>query len=132
MPHTPKQDRFVHEYLIDLNAAAAYVRAGYKAANDQVAASCAFKLLRNAHIRNAIEQSQSERRQRLDLSADDVVRAFHVLYSTALQKGDLATAARCLENLGKHLGIFEKHQAQRRQYTQADVERLGRVGRGRL
>lgn len=120
---TGKQARFVGEYLLDLNAAGAYIRAGYRAANDQVAASCAHKLLRNAQVREAIEKAQTERRVRLDLTADDVVRSFRDLHLRALRDGDLPTAARCLENLGKHLGIFREHQKQKR-YTQDDVEKL--------
>ena len=37
---TPKQQRFVDEYLIDLNATQAYIRAGYRRARSE-AVGCA-------------------------------------------------------------------------------------------
>ena len=57
-----------------------------------------------------------------------VVMSHHLVsdlaYLEALAARDFGAAARCLENLGRHVGCFQKHQEQKRQYTQADVERL--------
>ena len=121
MPLTPKQATFVREYLVDLNGTQAAIRAGYspRTANEQAA-----QLLAKLSVRGAIEKAQSERFARLDLTADEVVRSFRELHLRALADGDLATAARCLENLGKYLGLFERHQKQKRQYTEADAARL--------
>ncbi|PAE74486.1 terminase small subunit [Bacillus velezensis] len=47
---TPKRKRFVDEYLIDLNATQAYIRAGYKVKSESVAAVESHKLLRNPKI----------------------------------------------------------------------------------
>jgi phage terminase small subunit len=120
MPHTPKQDQFVREYLIDLNGTQAAIRAGYskRTANEQAA-----RLLAKVSVREAIDRAQQERAERLDLDADWVVRSFRNLYLEALAEGDFSAAARCLENLGKHVGLFEKHQKQK-QYTPAEVEQL--------
>ena len=63
---TPKQKRFVEEYLVDLNAAAAARRAGY-------AKGSAWRLLRHRAVAAAIEEAQEQRAQRTRVSADRVV-----------------------------------------------------------
>ena len=67
---TPKQARFVEEYLIDLNATQAARRAGYSArtANEQ---GC--RLLANVSVADAIAAAQNRRAQRTEVSADRVV-----------------------------------------------------------
>jgi phage terminase small subunit len=71
MSLTPKQERFVAEYLIDLNATQAATRAGYspKTANEQGA-----RLLANVSVRSAVEAAQKDRGERIKATADDVLR----------------------------------------------------------
>jgi phage terminase small subunit len=66
---TRKRQRFVEEYLIDLNATQAAVRAGYssKTANEQ-----AVKLL--ANLSDEIGKSLAERSKRTEVTADRVVK----------------------------------------------------------
>ena len=68
---TPKQQRFVDEYLIDLNATQAATRAGYspRTANEQGA-----RLLANVSVRSAIEKAQADRGARHKATADVVLR----------------------------------------------------------
>jgi phage terminase small subunit len=66
---TPKQERFVREYLIDLNATRAAVRAGYSA---RVANREGARLLSKAVIAGAIAAAQRQQNARLQLTADDV------------------------------------------------------------
>ena len=68
---TDKQDRFCEEYMIDLNATQAAIRAGYspKTAREQ-----APRLLANVSIQNRIAQLQAEQSRRTGVSADRVVR----------------------------------------------------------
>lgn len=70
MPLTPKQQCFVDEYLIDLNATQAAIRAGYSArtANEQGA-----RLLANASVAAAIQAGQAERSERTQITADQVL-----------------------------------------------------------
>lgn len=68
-----KQELFAREYLVDLNAAAAYRRAGYQAKNDHTAATAAHKLLTNADIQAAIQAARAAQNNRLELSADRVL-----------------------------------------------------------
>jgi phage terminase small subunit len=70
---TLKQQRFAAEYCIDLNAAAAYSRAGYIArGNSAEAAAC--RLLSNVKVREAIEQKQKEVAKRCEVTAENIVR----------------------------------------------------------
>ena len=79
---TPKQQRFVSEYLQDLNATAAYKRAGYKARSDGVAASSASDLLRIPKVAAAIATAEAERAQRTGIDADRVLAEIaHVAFS---------------------------------------------------
>ena len=68
---TGKQNRFVEEYLIDLNATQAAIRAGYspKTANEQGA-----RLLANASIQAAVSKAQAERSRRTGINQDRVLR----------------------------------------------------------
>ncbi|SFU57109.1 terminase small subunit [Nitrosospira multiformis] len=70
---TPKQQRFAAEYCVDLNATAAYIRAGYDArGNSAEAAAC--RLLSNVKVQEAIEQKQREVAKRCELTAENIVR----------------------------------------------------------
>lgn len=65
-----QQERFVAEYLIDLNATQAATRAGYSA---KTAYSQGQRLLKNVEIAAAIEAAQAERSQRTNITADRVL-----------------------------------------------------------
>jgi phage terminase small subunit len=69
---TPKQERFVQEYLIDLNATAAYKRAGYVAKGHAAEAS-ANRLLRNAEVAREIAQAQQGRSELASATAKEVL-----------------------------------------------------------
>ena len=66
-----RQQRFVEEYLIDLNASAAYLRAGYKSQNPDV--DCQ-KLRVKSSIKEAIQKAMQDREQRTVVTADRVVQ----------------------------------------------------------
>lgn len=68
---TPKQESFVREYLIDLNASAAYRRAGYKTGNADVLGP---RMLGNAGISKAIQAAMDERSKRVQITADQVLQ----------------------------------------------------------
>jgi phage terminase small subunit len=70
MKLTPKQVRFVQEYLIDLNAAQAAIRAGYSAKTARV---MGHENLTKPDIAAAIEKAMSERAERTRLTGDMVV-----------------------------------------------------------
>ncbi len=65
-----KQERFVEEYLIDLNAKQAAIRAGYKPNNADV---IGYQLLQKTSVKNAIEIAMAERSRRTGISQDRVL-----------------------------------------------------------
>lgn len=68
---TAKQERFVEEYLIDLNATQAAIRAGYSpnTANEQ-----GSRMLANVSIRTYIDKEMAERSKRTGINQDRVIR----------------------------------------------------------
>ncbi|WP_116654411.1 terminase small subunit [Pelagibacterium sediminicola] len=70
MTLTPKQQRFVDEYLIDLNATQAAIRAGYSAKTAEQQAS---RLLRNVKVRAAVETGQAKAAQKLEVTKERIV-----------------------------------------------------------
>ncbi len=68
---TPKQRAFVREYLIDLNATQAAIRAGYA----EVSASAeGSRLLGNVKVAAAVEAAMKSRAERTDITADRVLK----------------------------------------------------------
>lgn len=68
---TPKQERFVAEYLINLNANQAAIRAGYSA---KTAAEQAHDLLRKPQIASAVSDAQQVRSQATGVTAERVLQ----------------------------------------------------------
>src|SRR3990172_2301373 len=73
---TPRQQRFVAEYLIDLNATKAAIRAGY---NSRTARQIGYENLTKPYIQAEIERQNKERVARLEIDADDVLRQLKVI-----------------------------------------------------
>ena len=71
MTLSAKHQRFIDEYLVDLNATQAAIRAGYspKTAKQQGA-----RLLTHADIQRAIAERQTKRAAKLDISVDRIER----------------------------------------------------------
>jgi len=82
MALTDKQQRFVAEYLIDLNATQAAIRAGYAAKTANREGS---RLLSNVDIAEAIAAKAAEKAAALDLSAERVLRG---LFEEATRTGE--------------------------------------------
>lgn len=71
---TPRQSRFVDEYLLEPNATQAYIRAGYSANGANTAAA---RLLSNVRIQTAIQQRMDDRAKRTQVDADYVLHRLH-------------------------------------------------------
>lgn len=67
---TPKQEAFVREYLIDLNATQAAIRAGY---SEATAYSIGQENLNKPEIAAAINEAQADRAERTQINADYVL-----------------------------------------------------------
>lgn len=128
-----KQQRFVDEYLIDLNATQAATRAGYSAhtANEQGA-----RLLAKVSVRAAVEEGKAKIAKKLEVTQEYVLSTIVNTVERCRQsemvtdrkgepiltetpEGGLAAAytfnaagvLKGAELLGRHLGMFtEKHE----------------------
>lgn len=121
---TDKQTAFVREYLVDLNATQAAIRAGY---SERTASRIGPQLLGKTGVREAIEKAQAKRARRVEVTQDYVLSNLVEVVERTMQrapvldrKGEQVTdeegravwtfdakgANRALELLGKHLGIF--------------------------
>lgn len=121
---TPKQQRFVEEYLVDLNATQAAIRAGYssRTANEQAA-----RLSAKISISQAIAAAMEERSKRVEIDADYVLKNLVEIVERSMQRApvfvgfgeqltdedgrsvwrfDGKNAIRALELLGKHKGMW--------------------------
>lgn len=126
---TDKQKRFVEEYLIDLNATQAAIRAGY---SEKTAYSIGQENLTKPEIQAAIQAAQNKRAERIQITQDDVIRMLlenievasgkKAVIKTEVRKsedGELvgddvaqfvyesSSVNKALELLGKHLGMFK-------------------------
>ncbi|MBA8846251.1 phage terminase small subunit [Ochrobactrum sp. RH1CCR137] len=70
MSLTPKQERFVAEYLIDLNATQAAIRAGYSQKTAQQQGS---RLLLNVLVQEAIAKGQNKTAAKLEITKERIV-----------------------------------------------------------
>ncbi|MCO2900872.1 terminase small subunit [Pseudomonas aeruginosa] len=71
MALTKKQCLFVDEYLIDLNATQAAIRAGY---STRRATEIGYQLLQRPEVAQAIQAAMAERSKRTEVEADYVIR----------------------------------------------------------
>ncbi|MGU3387264.1 terminase small subunit [Methylobacterium sp. D53M] len=76
MALTDKQQRFVEEYLVDLNATQAAIRAGY---SEATAYSIGNENLSKPEIAEAIATAQAARSERTKVTADEVLRYWYDL-----------------------------------------------------
>lgn len=74
MALTAKQQLFVKEYLVDLNATQAYKAAGYSVKSDNAAAVEGHKLLRNPKIAAEIKQAMDKRAEKVEIKAEQVLQ----------------------------------------------------------
>ena len=135
---TDKQSIFVQEYLKDLNATQAALRAGY---SHKTAYSIGQRLLKNVEVSTAIHSAMSERQKRANLTADYVLENLNEIAQRCMQKFpvmvkgeqaidddgrhiwtfDAKNALRALELIGKHIGMFNDKNREQEE-TPEDVK----------
>lgn len=109
MALTPKQKRFVAEYLIDLNATAAAKRAGY---SEKTADRIGPELLGKTCVSQAIQEEIQERQRRTAVTQDyviDKLKAIADKQASDAPDSDLkySSQIKAIELLGKHLGAWD-------------------------
>lgn len=110
---TAKQAAFVKEYLIDLNATQAAIRAGYSA---KTAEQQGYQLIQKTSVKEKIQKSMNERSETVGLTAADVLRDINAVKADAMRKtydkegnevmANHTAALKALELQGKHLKMF--------------------------
>lgn len=130
MALTDKQRRFVDEYLVDLNATQAAIRAGY---SEKTAYSIGNENLSKPEIAEAVHQAQAARVKRTEVTQDEVINDLRELRDICMGRKPVrvteviknaqagtaepvevdvsafepTAANKALELLGKHIGMFK-------------------------
>ncbi|HMW19341.1 MAG TPA: terminase small subunit [Accumulibacter sp.] len=117
MALTDKQAKFVDEYLVDLNATQACIRAGYSA---KTADRIGPELLGKTCVAEAVKAAMEKRSKRVQRTADDVMRDLAAIRADAMQivhdkdgnavMLDKPSAIKTLELEGKHLAMWTDKQ----------------------
>lgn len=106
-----RQRRFADEYLIDLNAEAAAVRAGY---SPRYARGNAYKLVARSGIKEYIEKRMAEKESELIADQNEVLR-----YLTAVMRGESASEEIIVEGIGDG-----RSKARKLEKTPSEKDRL--------
>ena len=107
-----KKQRFADEYLIDLNATRAAVRAGY---SEKTAYSQGERLLRHAEVKTYIREKMDERKEDAIASADEVMR-----YLTSVIRGQSRSHVLARNDLGAEY-ILEKPPDEKERLKAAEL-----------
>ncbi len=102
---TAKQERFCEEYLIDLNATQAAVRAGYSA---KTAGTISNENMRKPAITDLIAQLKLKRSEETRIDAAYVLKMSNVLLQRCLVEGEGFNATgvgKALDLIGKHIDV---------------------------
>lgn len=92
---TEKQKLFCNEYLIDLNATQAAIRAGY---SEKYAHTNVSKLLQNTTIKEYIENRIAEKEDKLIAKQNEVLK-----YLTSVMRGESKSEIVVVENIGDYM-----------------------------
>ncbi|WP_180048678.1 terminase small subunit [Acinetobacter sp. YH12144] len=101
---TPKQQRFIEEYLIDLNATQAAIRAGY---SEKTAEQLGYQLLQKTSVLKAIEEAKNQVSKRTELTVDMVVSGLLKEAQDYAEGSTQSARVSAWAHLGKHLGMFK-------------------------
>ena len=80
---TEKQKVFCREYLVDLNATQAYIRAGY---SENGASESSCRLLSNVKVQEYIKNGLKKREERTNINGDDLLQYWHDLTYTPMDE----------------------------------------------
>ena len=92
---TAKQQRFCDEYLIDLNATQAAIRAGYSA---KTAKAIGQENLTKPDLKKYIDARMAEKESQLIADQDEVLK-----YPTSVMRGETKSSVVVVENVGDYM-----------------------------
>ena len=102
MTLTRKQEMFIREYLIDLNATQAAIRAGY---SEKTARQIGTENLSKPSIQAEIDKQVKNRSESVGLTAEEILKDIRDI-ALANKEADPKTALKAYELAGKHLKLF--------------------------
>ncbi len=106
-----RQERFVQEFLVDLNATQAAIRAGYSETTAHVQ-GC--RLLSHDKVSEAIAAGKAELAERASISQVWVIKKLQAVHDASMERTKAGTAYnpaaanRSLELIGKHGGMWQE------------------------
>lgn len=108
---TPQQRLFCHEYLIDLNATQAAVRAGYA---ERSAGNQGHVLFNTPKIQEEIQRLMDKRAEKIDISAETILRELLKIATIDIRKafdesGNLLPVHQLPEEIAKSISGIETY-----------------------
>jgi len=105
---TAKQEMFCREYLVDLNATQAAIRAGY---SSNAASEIGSENLGKPQISDRISELMAERTQRVTVSADYVLERAKMIHEACWNQDDAKNSIAALKLVGDHVNVqaFKQH-----------------------
>lgn len=122
MALTPRQRRFVTEYLVDHNGAQAAIRAGYA---ESGARQEATRLLAKADIRAAVDEAEKKHAEAVGISVEWVLDG---LKKVADSDDVTPMKVKAFELIGKHLRMF----TEKVEHSGPEGGPIAIVGEGRM
>lgn len=136
-----RQELFCQEYMIDLNATQAAIRAGY---SERTARSQGNRLLTNVDVLARVKELKSKRAEKLELDAYWVLKrlmdisdrsiqaepvmewdhALGEMVATGEYQFDSNGANKATELIGKHIGLFDPKFKHVDKLTDAQIEKI--------
>lgn len=133
---TDKQEMFCKEYLVDLNATRAAIRAGY---SEKTAKDIACENLAKPYLQERIQELMANRAEKVTVTAENVLKSILDIRDTSTQKIALTdkegnetgydmldknAALKANELLGKHLVLFTDKVESKNLNINADIDTL--------
>jgi len=103
MKLTPKQEMFCKEYLVDMNATQAAIRAGY---SEATAYSIGQENLKKPELAQYVQSLMDKRSEAVEITAQNILNDILETRKAAAAEGKHSDRLRANELLGKHLKMF--------------------------
>lgn len=134
---TAKQQQFVAEYLIDMNATGAAIRAGYAVSTANARAYAWVGESRNdcpknmRHLWKVVKEAMKARADKIEIDADWVLQRSVDLFKASVKAKDRPSTKGALELVGKNIGVLA-FENRHRIAVDAHIDHDHRIELGKL
>ena len=132
---TAKQQRFCDEYLIDLNATQAAIRAGY---SEKTACEQGARLLTNVKVQANIQKRKCDRIERTEITQDMVLRELAIIafsnaadYAAVVEKQAVIEGVPAVDDEGNPIMYRTVEPVLTEELTEEQKKALSVIKRGR-